>query len=73
LPNLQGLAKLSVGETVREILACDLTSELGAPAANKAGITHCNSVRVYVSRDLLQGILDDTEEHIDSLKTLIGE
>ena len=71
LPNLQDMAKINVGETVPEILSCDLKSEMAAQATIKNGIAHCESVRDYVSRDLLQGILDDTEEHIDFLETQI--
>ncbi|RZL57089.1 MAG: bacterioferritin [Variovorax sp.] len=71
LPNLQDLAKISVGEDVPEILTCDLGLEYGAQATIKAGMAHCESVRDYVSRDLLQKILDDTEEHIDFLETQI--
>ena len=43
--------------------------EQGAQATIKDGIAHCETVRDYVSRDLLQKILDDTEEHIDFLET----
>ena len=71
LPNLQDLGKLLIGENVPEILSCDLQSETGAQGTIKDGIAYCESVRDYVSRDLLQGILDDTEEHIDFLETQI--
>jgi bacterioferritin len=69
LPNLQDIGKLMVGENVPEILDCDLRSERGAQATIKDGIAHCESVRDYVSRDILEGILADTEEHIDWLET----
>jgi len=69
LPNLQDLGKLMVGENVPEILDCDLRSERGAQATVKDGIAQCEAARDYVSRELLEDILTDTEEHIDFLET----
>ncbi|MBI5334052.1 MAG: bacterioferritin [Burkholderiales bacterium] len=69
LPNLQDLGKLLIGENAIEVLQCDLKLETAAQATIKDGIAHCESVRDYVSREILQGILDDTEEHIDFLET----
>jgi bacterioferritin len=69
LPNLQDLGKLLVGESVPEALECDLQSERGSQATLKDAISHCESVRDYVSRELLEHILEDTETHIDWLET----
>ena len=69
LPNLQDLGKILIGEDVPEILSCDHKLETLAQGTVKDGIAYCESVRDYVSRDLLQRILDDTEEHIDFLET----
>ncbi|RZT98029.1 bacterioferritin [Rivibacter subsaxonicus] len=72
LPNLQDLGKLLIGEEPVEALKGDLQLERAAQACVKDGIAHCESVRDYVSRAVLQDILDDTEEHIDFLETELG-
>ncbi len=69
LPNFQAIHKLKVGETVEEVLRADLALEHEAIPLLRDAIEYCESVRDYVSRDLLQKILDDTEEHVDFLET----
>lgn len=71
LPNLQDLGKLLIGENVREILDCDLKLEHMAIADLRLGIAHCETVRDFVTRDMLSEMLDGEEEQLDFIETQI--
>ena len=69
LPNLQDLGKLRIGESVEEILKCDLALEEDAIPLLRDAMGQCEKVRDYVSRDLFGKILHNEEEHVDYIET----
>lgn len=69
LPNLQDLGKLLIGENIPEMLSGDLEL-LGAMRAGlQDTIRQCEELRDFVSRDLLEDLLEETEEQIDWVET----
>jgi bacterioferritin len=71
LPNLQKLGKLSIGQTVVEILKSDLAYETATiPKFNKA-IQQCRDAGDNGTETLLTEILVDSEAHVDWLESQV--
>ncbi|MGE6435667.1 bacterioferritin [Shewanella baltica] len=69
LPNLQQLEKLRIGEHSEEMLDCDLAMVQEQLTLLRDAISLCEAEQDYVSRDLLEDILEDEEEHLDWLES----
>ena len=72
LPNLQDLGKLMIGETAQEILDCDLRLEHEAIPVVREAIAACEVEADYITREILEKILEGEEEHVDWLETQLG-
>jgi bacterioferritin len=69
VPNMQRLSKVRVGETVQEQLKLDLALEVEAVKLLNKTIELAVSVRDNGSRELLEKLLVDEEEHVDWLES----
>lgn len=69
LPNLQDLGRLRIGENLTEVLEADLAVEYEAMPVLREAIAYCEGVKDYVSRELLEDILEGEEEHVDFIET----
>ncbi|MES2605478.1 MAG: bacterioferritin [Pseudomonadota bacterium] len=72
LPNLQDLGKLHIGEDTVEMLRSDLAVEMRAIPDLKVAIAFADSIRDYVTKELLEDILEGEEEHVDWLETQLS-
>jgi bacterioferritin len=68
LPNLQDLDRLLIGENVKEVLECDLKLELKALGDFRAAVGHAESVKDYVTRELLEEIMHEEEKSVDFIE-----
>ena len=70
LPALQTLGKLMIGENVGECLDSDLRNERDVQRPQLVdAIALCEQQQDYVSRDLLEDLLEHCEQAIDWLET----
>lgn len=68
-PNMQSLDPLRIGQSVKEIIECDLAAEIDARALYLEAVDYCASVNDRVTKNLFEKLASDEEEHIDFLET----
>jgi len=68
-PNLQTVAPLRIGQTVKEVLESDLAGEYEARNSYKESRDICHEAGDYVSMKLFEELMIDEEGHIDFLET----
>lgn len=71
-PQMQHLSKLFIGQKIPDCLAGDLKLEVEARELYVEAVGYCELVNDYVSREIFEENLRDTEEHIDYLETQQG-
>lgn len=71
-PQMQHLSKLFIGQKIPDCLAGDLKLEVEARELYVEAVGYCEVVNDYVSREIFEENLRDTEEHIDYLETQQG-
>lgn len=69
LPNLQQLGRLNIGENTEEMLQCDMDFQLEQLTLLREAIAFCESAADFISRDLLEDILEYEENHVDWIET----
>ena len=68
-PNLQTLNPLRIGQTVKEVLECDLEAEIEARKLYAQSRETCRKAGDYISMKLFEELMADEEGHIDFLET----
>lgn len=69
LPNLQHLGKLYIGQHTQEVLQCDVRKVKENIESLQVGVQLAEQEADYVTRDLLQEILEKEEEYFDWTNT----
>lgn len=68
-PDMQNLNLIEIGDTILEDLQLNLKAEENAVNVLNEAITHCASVEDYTTRNILENMVREEEEHVDVLET----
>jgi bacterioferritin len=70
IPVVSELRKMSIGADVPKMFASDHVLEADAIKAYNAAIQLCGDEKDFATRDILEGILNDEDKHIDEIEAI---
>ncbi|MBM3150975.1 MAG: bacterioferritin [Chloroflexi bacterium] len=73
IPVVSNLNKIHIGETVEKQHANDLAAEEGAITAYNSAIRQATELGDNGSREMLESILEDEEEHLDWIEAQLDQ
>lgn len=68
IPVVSELEKLHIGGDIPQMFANDHEAEIDASNRYNAAIVVCGDAKDFVTRELLESILNEEDEHIDSIE-----
>ncbi len=72
-PVVSELEKMHIGADVPSMFANDHEAELDAVKRYNEGILVCGNAKDFATREILEHILDDEDNHVDSIEAVLDE
>jgi bacterioferritin len=73
IPVVSQLEKLHIGADIPKMFTSDHEAELDAVKRYNEGILVCGEARDFATREILEHILDEEDDHVDSIEAVLDE
>ncbi len=73
IPIVSNLKKMTIGADVPKMFASDHVLEADAIKSYNAAIALCGDAKDFATREVLEGILNDEDKHIDAIEEVQDE
>jgi bacterioferritin len=73
IPKVSELQKLHIGADVAKMFVNDHEAELDAVRQYNSGILICGDAKDFATREILEQILDDEDNHVDNIEAVLDQ
>jgi bacterioferritin len=73
IPVVSELEKMHIGADIPQMFANDHEAELDAVIRYNGGIVVCGDAKDFATREILEDILEEEDDHVDSIEEVLDE